>query len=240
MENQGVNISKGNNFGKWSVYCFMIQEYQIQVIHSDKKNIMIITNLKIKWNNRHEIKHIYLNWKKKSEAKIAQCSSSLQPTVYIFVSRQNIPIHQSGNLSKTIWNCSQCVFPVPTTSTLRTESAVFWMHFWNMRQDSIVRKYPWSLPHLRCLHSSIYFLFGFFFCKSLSRNVTHSSLFLGPVFSIWTKPTIFNFFSKHSWRDYVKMAVVFFFLFTFWLLCPGLWWCRKSSGLEGFITFLSR
>jgi hypothetical protein len=34
----------------------------------------------------------------------AQCSSSsLAPTTYIFISRQNIPIHQSGNLSKQIW-----------------------------------------------------------------------------------------------------------------------------------------
>ena len=44
--------------------------------------------------------HIYLNWKNKAEAELAQCSNGLRPTIYILVSRQIILIHQSGKLSK--------------------------------------------------------------------------------------------------------------------------------------------
>jgi hypothetical protein len=83
IENQGANVSKCNNDGRWSVYCFMIQVCQIQVLHS-YKNCNDNYKFEKKVKNLHEDKRIYVNWKKKSEAKLAQC---LQQTTYIFISK---------------------------------------------------------------------------------------------------------------------------------------------------------
>ena len=57
MENQGVKISKCDNDGQWSVYCFMIQVCPIKVLHSYKNND---DNYKFekKVKNQHEMKHI--------------------------------------------------------------------------------------------------------------------------------------------------------------------------------------
>ena len=92
---------------------------------------------------------------------------------------------------------------------------------------------------------SVAYILGFlgvfrcFFCESLTRNVwtLFSFLFFGPRFSYFLQDLRCSFFKAFLTGVSVKMTVVFFVLFTFWLfLGPALVRSRMSSGEEGCVS----
>jgi len=61
--------------------------------------------------NRLKMKHIYLKWKSKLEAKVTQCSSGIQTSEFIL--KQSIPIYQTGNLQNKTGTAISAFFMCP-------------------------------------------------------------------------------------------------------------------------------
>ena len=234
--NQGTNISKCNNDRQWSVYCFKIKGCQIQVLYNCR--ICDGNNTFVKIKNPLKMEYIYLNWKRKLEAKLTQySSSSIESTAFIF--KQSIPIHRSGNLRNKCGTANSVLFTC-------TQLAFYALnpHF-SGRSSRICVKGGQTFSILGafffCVTCILRFLGVFlcFHCESLIRNVAHASLssFLGARLSYFLQDLCLSFFKAFLTGLSVKMTVVFFFLFTFWLfLVPALGGGRMSSGEEGCVS----
>jgi hypothetical protein len=173
------------------------------------------------------MKHIYLKWKRKLQAKVIQCSSSIRTSALLFKKvfrsiRLAIWTNKTGTAVSACFLCPKLALCALNPHFSGRTSRICLK---TIQAQSIL----WAFSfHVACILRFLDVLRRFF-CESLHKLLFPLFLCPGDVHC--------SFFRAFLTGVSVKVAVVLFFLFTFWLFL-GLYLGRgqMSSGEEGCVS----